>query len=167
MPARGERVAIVACGTSYYMARAHAALREDADESETDAFVASELPAGRRYRGARRAGRTRDRDPYHCYYRERKPPIVRAARPVVLLDFADEDPVMQTRFITSVLVLLRAHLGSKTGPLIDDARRVIAATLPEGALELAVIRGVDPNHFRHLACSVTLADGSGPSIGRQ
>lgn len=39
-------------------------------------------------------------------------PIVQAADSVVVLDFADEESVVQTRFATSVLALLRGHLES-------------------------------------------------------
>ena len=39
LPAPGERVAIVGCGTSYFMAQAVAALREGAGQGETDAFA--------------------------------------------------------------------------------------------------------------------------------
>ncbi|RRR72781.1 SIS domain-containing protein, partial [Streptomyces sp. RP5T] len=49
LPAPGERVAIVGCGTSYFMAQAVAALREGAGQGETDAFAASEFPLGRSY----------------------------------------------------------------------------------------------------------------------
>ena len=49
LPRRGERVAVVGCGTSYFMAQAYARLREDAGHGETDAFAASEMPAGRAY----------------------------------------------------------------------------------------------------------------------
>src|ERR1700759_4286060 len=49
LPASGDRVAIVGCGTSYFIAQAVAAARETAGHGETDAFVASEMPTGRRY----------------------------------------------------------------------------------------------------------------------
>ena len=49
LPQRGERVAVVGCGTSLFMAQAYARLREDAGHGETDAFAASEMPAGRAY----------------------------------------------------------------------------------------------------------------------
>ena len=49
LPRRGERVAAVGCGTSLHMARAYAVLRESSGHGETDAFPASEFPAGRRY----------------------------------------------------------------------------------------------------------------------
>ena len=49
LPRDGERVAVVGCGTSWFMAQAYAALRESAGQGETDAFAASEMPRGRAY----------------------------------------------------------------------------------------------------------------------
>src|SRR4051812_19140483 len=49
LPHVGERVAVLGCGTSWFMAIAYAALREAAGEGETDAFAASEFPTARRY----------------------------------------------------------------------------------------------------------------------
>jgi fructoselysine-6-P-deglycase FrlB-like protein len=51
-----------------------------------------------------------------------------------VLDFADERAVVQTRFATTTLALLRAHLGQDlTGPLAE-AEQAVAARLPQGAL---------------------------------
>ena len=41
--------------------------------------------------------------------------LAREARHVVLLDFADERSVVSSRFITSSIVLLRAHLAVCSG----------------------------------------------------
>ena len=49
LPTPGERVAVAGCGTSWFMAQSYAAAREQAGHGETDAFAASEMPAGRRY----------------------------------------------------------------------------------------------------------------------
>ena len=49
LPAPGERVAVIGCGTSWLMAKAYAALREEAGAGETDAFAASRFPAERKY----------------------------------------------------------------------------------------------------------------------
>lgn len=49
LPAPGERVALVGCGTSYFMAQAAAVLRERTGLGQTDAFAASEFPLGRAY----------------------------------------------------------------------------------------------------------------------
>lgn len=47
LPRRAERVAVIGCGTSLFMARAYAGLRESLNLGETDAFPASEMPLGR------------------------------------------------------------------------------------------------------------------------
>ena len=49
LPERGQRVAVIGCGTSFYMAQSFAALRESSGHGETDAFPASEFPARRSY----------------------------------------------------------------------------------------------------------------------
>src|ERR1700740_3180231 len=49
LPAPGERVAVIGCGSSLNVARCYASLREAAGQGETDAFAASEIPAARRY----------------------------------------------------------------------------------------------------------------------
>ena len=49
LPAAGARVAVVGCGTSYFMAQAYAALREQSGHGETDAFAASEHRLDRSY----------------------------------------------------------------------------------------------------------------------
>ena len=52
LPAPGERVAVAGCGTSWFMAQSYAAAREQAGHGETDAFAASEMPAGRATTGS-------------------------------------------------------------------------------------------------------------------
>src|SRR5688500_3467981 len=49
LPRAGSRFALIGCGTSYFVAHAIACLRQSRDLGETDAFVASEFPADRRY----------------------------------------------------------------------------------------------------------------------
>ncbi|MEV5015588.1 SIS domain-containing protein [Streptomyces sp. NPDC053780] len=148
LPAAGERVAVVGCGTSYFMAQSVAALREGAGQGETDAFAASEFPRGRAYDrvvaltrsgtttevlellaelkgGARTVAITADPGT----------PVMAAADDVVVLDFADERSVVQTRFATTALTLLRAHLGLHSDAVVADARTALAAALPEGLVE--------------------------------
>ena len=38
LPSRGSGVAVLGCGASYYMAQAHAALRELSGQGETDSW---------------------------------------------------------------------------------------------------------------------------------
>ncbi|MFC6933956.1 SIS domain-containing protein [Actinomadura yumaensis] len=62
-------------------------------------------------------------------------PVMDAADDVVVLDYADERSVVQTRFATTQLVLLRAHLGEDVSAAIEDAGRALAEPLPRGAAE--------------------------------
>jgi fructoselysine-6-P-deglycase FrlB-like protein len=148
LPAPGERVAAVGCGSSLNVARCYAALREAAGQGETDAFPASEVPATRRYdrlvyisrtgtttevldalrrapRDVRTTAVTADPDA----------PLAGEARQVVLLDFADERSVVSSRFITSSIVLLRAHLAAcpSTRSLAGTGLGVDLRSLPDAA----------------------------------
>ncbi|MFF7949526.1 SIS domain-containing protein [Streptomyces griseorubiginosus] len=150
LPAPGERVAIVGCGTSYFMAQAAAVLRESAGQGETDAFAASEFPAGRSYDrvvALTRSGTTTEvldllgalkgRTRTTALTADPATPVMTAADEVVVLDFADEHSVVQTRFATTALTLLRAHLGLHTDAVVADARTALATPLPEGLVECA------------------------------
>jgi fructoselysine-6-P-deglycase FrlB-like protein len=55
----------------------------------------------------------------------------------VLLPFADEHSVVQTRFATSALILLRAHLGEDLSTAATDAAEAVRSPLPldPGAIE--------------------------------
>ena len=162
LPGPGERVAAIGCGSSLNVARSYAALREAAGQGETDAFPASEVSVTRRYdrlvyisrtgtttevldalrrapRGMRTTAVTADPDA----------PLAREASQVVLLDFADERSVVSSRFITSSIVLLRAHLTAcpraraRAGAgleadvraLPDAAAREVARPLPSDLAE--------------------------------
>ncbi len=148
LPERGERVAVIGCGSSLNVARAYAALRETAGQGETDAFPASEVPGTRRYdhvmyisrtgtttevldalrhtpEGVRTTAVTADPDA----------PLARKAGDAVLLDFANERSVVSSRFITAAIVLLRAHLGADLTALPDAAARELASPLPAGLAE--------------------------------
>ncbi|MER6155354.1 SIS domain-containing protein [Streptomyces sp. NPDC001868] len=144
LPAPGERVAFVGCGTSYFMGQAAAALRERAGQGETDAFAASEFPHGRAYDrvvALTRSGTTtevlellgalRGRTRTTAITADPDTPVMTAADDVVVLDHADEKSVVQTRFATTALTLLRAHLGLHTEAAVADARTALAAPLPE------------------------------------
>jgi fructoselysine-6-P-deglycase FrlB-like protein len=148
LPREGERVVVIGCGTSWYMAQSYAALREAAGIGETDAFPASEVPTGRRYDrmlAITRSGTTTEVLDALGYARERVPtvaitagdrtPVVDVASQVVVLPFADERSVVQTRFATTTLMLLRAHLGHDLRRAVADASSALAEDLPDGAIE--------------------------------
>lgn len=144
MPRPGERVAVVGCGTSWFMAQAYAALRESGGHGETDAFPASEMPTDRAYdrvvaltRSGTTSevldllGRLRGRTPTVAVTADPATPVMEVADTAVVLDFADERSVVQTRFATTQLVLLRALLGEDVGHLGAEAASALAEPLPE------------------------------------
>ena len=148
LPRDGERVAVVGCGTSWFMAQAYASLRESTGRGETDAFAASELPRGRHYDrllAITRSGTTtevlsllgqvRGRQPTLAVTGDPASAVLGAADQTIVLDFADERSVVQTRFATSTLALLRASLGQDLEPVIAEAEQAVAAELPAGLLE--------------------------------
>ena len=49
LPQRGEKVAVVGCGTSWFMAMAYAALREAAGHGLTDVYAGSQYNHNRNY----------------------------------------------------------------------------------------------------------------------
>ena len=120
-------VAITAA--AQFMAQSYAAAREQAGHGETDAFAASEMPAGRRYNRVlvlsrsgttteivQLLGRLRGTVPTVAITAATWGPVAQAADEVIDLGFADEESVVQTRFATTELVLLRAHLGHDPRP---------------------------------------------------
>jgi fructoselysine-6-P-deglycase FrlB-like protein len=149
LPGPGERVAVVGCGTSWFMAHAYAALRETLGEGETDAFAASEMPIGRVYDrvlAISRSGTTtevldllaqlRGQVPTVAVTADPTTPMMTAADEPVVLEFADERSVVQTRFATSTLALLRSSLGHDLTRPIADAESALA-TDPDPALVAA------------------------------
>lgn len=142
LPRPGERVAVVGCGTSWFMSMAYAVRREQAGQGETDAFQASEFPTGRHYDrivAITRSGHTTevlqlldtvaDR-PTTVVTADSDSPAARMATATVALPFADERAVMQTRFATSALALLRAGIGDNIAAVAADAEVAVRSPLP-------------------------------------
>jgi fructoselysine-6-P-deglycase FrlB-like protein len=141
LPRPGERVAVVGCGTSWFMAMAYAGLREHAGQGESDAFQASEFPARRAYDRVvviSRSGTTTEvldllaavKGPSTAIVGDARSAVAAAATDALVLDFADERSVVQTRFATSALALLRAHLGADVSAAAADAEVALRAPLP-------------------------------------
>jgi fructoselysine-6-P-deglycase FrlB-like protein len=143
LPRRGHRVAVVGCGTSWFMAQSYAVLRERAGHGETDAFAASQFPAGRRYDrivAITRSGTTTEvldllaalprHTPTTVITAVPDAPVVALVTDPVPLPFADERSVVQTRFATTALTLLRASLADDLGPALRDAGDALTAPLP-------------------------------------
>ena len=140
LPEPGERVAVIGCGTSYYMAQAYADLREKAALGETDAFPASEFPFIRHYDrvvALCRSGTTTEvlsvlsqlSIPTTAVTADPATPISDVTDTVISLDFADDRSVVMTRFATSTLVLLRASLGESLSGLPAAASAALSTPL--------------------------------------
>lgn len=141
LPDRGERVAVIGCGTSWFMAQAYAALREQRGHGQTDAFAASEFPAGRDYDRVvliSRSGTTSEVAQILADLNERGRPncalvatagteIAEKTDHLVLLDHADEQSVVQTRFATTALAVLRLSVGDDLTTAISQAREIVEA----------------------------------------
>jgi len=139
LPKRGARIAVAGCGTSLYMAQAIAAWRESQGDGETDAFAASEMPAGRSYDLVVAISRSGTTTEVIELVNELTPagrvlaitavpgsPVAQAATDTIDLAFADESSVVQTRFATSVCALWRAHLGHDVDTLAQSAAAQLA-----------------------------------------
>jgi fructoselysine-6-P-deglycase FrlB-like protein len=142
-PGQGERVAVIGCGTSWHIAAAIAAAREAAGHGETDAFPASELPV-RGYDAVLAVSRSGTTTEVLDALRTvpdaaRKigvtaaasAPIRDAVDQLLVLDYADEESFVQTRFATTVLTVARAHIGHDLEPVVQQARAAVAAELDE------------------------------------
>jgi glutamine---fructose-6-phosphate transaminase (isomerizing) len=151
LAAPGERVLLLGCGTSWFVAQAVATLREVAGLGETDSCCASEYRPGRGYDrvvAVTRSGTTTEvLDALRAVPAGARRVAITAVagQPVedladerVLLDFADEGSVVQTRFPTAVLALALAALGHDAAGLPEAARRALARPLP-----------ADPARFEH------------------
>src|ERR1700712_3799485 len=147
LPRPGERVAVIGCGTSWFMAEAYAMLREESGQGETDFFTATHFPAHRRYDrllAIPRSGTTTEvlevaeqaTSPVVAITADPATPVMQIADETIVLDFADEKSVVQTVFATTALMLLRASLGHSLEPVIAQAEQVVA-TEPDSALDKA------------------------------
>jgi CRISPR-associated protein Cas5a/b/c len=150
LPSPNERVAIFGCGTSLFIGRAYAARREAAGLGETDAFAASEMPLKRRYDrlvALSRSGTTTEvleavdrlsgQTPIVAITADGTSPLSGQNANAIVLDFADERSVVQTRFATSALALLRAHLDDDLAPVAAAGEKALALPFPKGALDRA------------------------------
>ncbi|MFI2565864.1 SIS domain-containing protein [Paenarthrobacter sp. NPDC018779] len=153
LPADGQRIAVIGCGTSWFMAQSYAAARESAGKGVTDAFAASEAflnnnSAGRRYDAVvaiTRSGTTTEVleilaalkgvVPTVAIIGDTASPIVGLADAVIGLPYADERSVVQTRFATTALVYLLSSLGIDLTTAIADARSAVTAPVEQELLD--------------------------------
>lgn len=138
----GQRVLILGCGTSAFVAQAVATLREAARLGTTDWAYASEPWPSRDYDAVIFITRSGTTTEILDAMADLAPgirrvvvtavadsPAAAAADEVVALEFADERSVVQTRFPTTFLALARRAFGEDLSGLARDARPVLAAPL--------------------------------------
>lgn len=147
LPAAGERVAFIGCGTSWFVAQVAAAWRESAGLGESDAFTASELPdrpydrvvaitrSGTTTEVLEVLGRLRGKLPTVIVLGDQNTAGAEAADAVIDLSFADEQSVVQTRFATTALALFRAWTGQDLAPVIEQASEALAVELDRAWVE--------------------------------
>jgi fructoselysine-6-P-deglycase FrlB-like protein len=160
LPRKGERVAVVGCGTSWFIAMSYAVLREQVGDGVTDAFAGSEYPSDREYDRIVAISRSGTTTEIVELLRElpsvttvlitavADSPAAALATHVVSLPFADEQSVVQTRFATTTLALLRASLGHDIAAIAVQA---------EEALEISISELLDADQVSFV--------GLGPAIG--
>ncbi|MEV0028546.1 sugar isomerase [Nocardia sp. NPDC050793] len=170
LPRPGERVAVIGCGTSLFMSRAIAALREDAGHGLTDAWPASQVRRDRdydRYLVICRSGTTTEvisamreipaHIPRTVICSSPGTPVLELGDPI-LIEEVDERSVVQTRFATTTLAILRWHLGEDLGPAVEQARAVLAE---DPARSLAAVRGAEQITFVGMGFAAALAEEAG------
>jgi glutamine---fructose-6-phosphate transaminase (isomerizing) len=150
LAARGRRMLVIGCGTSAFMAMSYAELRERAGFGETDWAFGSEVPTGRRYDAVlalSRSGTTTeivdavrelDADLKVVLTAVEGGPLAPLVDRHLALDFADEASIVQTRFPTTAMTLLRVGLGVDVQASIADGETAVTGPLP-----------VDPADFEH------------------
>jgi glutamine---fructose-6-phosphate transaminase (isomerizing) len=144
--APGERMLLLGCGTSWFVAQSIAELREAAGFGETDAICASEFVPRRHYdrvvaitrsgtstevlEALRKQAATASGTRTVAITAVRGEPVDDLTDARIVLDFADERSVVQTRFPTTTLALVRHALGTAIEPIAADATEALAAPLP-------------------------------------
>ena len=132
LPQKGERVAAVGCGSSWFMSQAYAGLRESLGFGETDFFTAREFPYERKYDrivAISRSGTTTEtrellqqtKIPSISITAVPDSPIAKLSTSSIVMPFADEQSVVQTRWATAALGLLRISLGFDLLSIVNDA----------------------------------------------
>lgn len=142
LPKQGERVAITGCGSSWFMAMSYAALRETLGLGETDVWVSSEYNFNRKYDrviALSRSGTTTEvietlskvSTPSVVITAIENSPISKFTSEEIVMPFADEKSVLQTRWATAALGLLRISLGFELRSILKDAEQALAAPIAQ------------------------------------
>ncbi|BEP14760.1 SIS domain-containing protein [Acidothermaceae bacterium B102] len=169
LPTAGEPVLFIGCGTSYYVGESYARRRSSMGLGRTRAAIASEIPwvdadetivvlsrSGTTTDLVRAVERVRGNARVIGIIGEADTPVAEVCDHVILLDYADEQSVVQTRFATSAVALLRASLGEDLASLPDQAREALSwppiADLPQHLVFLGSDWTIGLAHEAALKC---------------
>lgn len=144
LPTAGDPVLVLGCGTSYYVGEAYARRRRAAGHGRSRAEIPSQLDVvgdDEVVLLLSRSGTTGDlvsvgRELLAAGHRVTAvlgtpgTPLHDLVPHAVFLDYADEQSIMQTRFATTGLSLLRRSLGEDLGAIAADGDRALAGHLP-------------------------------------
>lgn len=156
LPQPGERAIVLGCGTSYYIGEAYARRRVAAGLGPTRAAIPSELDGiddDEVVVLLSRSGTTGDLLSLGQRLQSTHRLVVVSGAPgtpipalapdsSLLLDYADETSVMQTRFATTGLSLFRTSLSEDLAPVIADGEAALVADHPLDADRFAALRHV-------------------------
>lgn len=171
LPQSGERVALLGCGTSLYVARAMASLRESLGQGETDAWPGGDPVLDRGYDrvvAISRSGTTTEILRALEGLRHRVPVTVVTADPhapiadlgeVISLEHVDEEAVVQSRTATTTVAMFRWHFGHDLTAAAESARQVLAVDEETLAAEtLAPVRSAEQIVFVGMGWTFGLAE---------
>ncbi|HET9842572.1 MAG TPA: SIS domain-containing protein [Nocardioides sp.] len=157
---RDRRMLVIGCGTSAFMAMSYADLRERAGYGETDWAYASEVKTGRHYDtllALTRSGTTTeiieavralDADTTVALTAVPGGPLTSLVDHTVVLDYADEQSIVQTRFPTTALTLLRTGVGADGESAVADCEAALGDPIP--------VEPADHDHFVFLGTGWTV-----------
>jgi fructoselysine-6-P-deglycase FrlB-like protein len=157
---RDRRMLVIGCGTSAFMAMSYADLRERAGYGETDWAYASEVKTGRHYDtllALTRSGTTTeiieavralDADTTVALTAVPGGPLTSLVDHTVVLDYADEQSIVQTRFPTTALTLLRTGVGTDGEPAVADCEAALGNPIR--------VEPADHDHFVFLGTGWTV-----------
>ena len=140
LPKKGEKLAIAGCGTSWFMAQSYVGFREEAGCGESDAYAGSEFNHDRKYDKLiviSRSGTTsevvdllkKSKIPSLVITGVEGSPVTKFATESIIMEYADEKSLIQTRWATAVLGLLRAHDGLDLMKAASDAEIALESDL--------------------------------------
>lgn len=175
LPAAGERVLAAGCGTSYYMAQAYAGLRTASGQGLTHAAAASEVTdelvasvdvllvitrSGTTTEVLDLLRRVGGRDGLRtvAVVATEGTPVLDLSDAAITLPEVDEESVVQTRFATTVLALLRSSLGEDLSEVARQAQQVLDTPVEE---LLGEMQDVDQVTFLGAGWSYGIAQEAG------